>query len=95
MPVYIRYIFLAIVLISFTTQLRSQVLGVELLDGKDNVEIDFDYKQGFIILNIKFNNTIPLKFILDTGAEHIILFKKEISDILGLPYEKKDQSPWF
>ena len=30
-----------------------------------------------------------MKFILDTGAEHVILFKKEISDVLGFQYEKR------
>ena len=68
---------------------KAQVLGLELLNGKDNIEIDFEYSAGFILLDIKFSRTLPLRFILDTGAEHVILFKKEITDILGLKYEKR------
>lgn len=69
--------------------LSAQVLGLELLDNNESVELNFDYNQGFILLDVKFNRSLPLKFILDTGAEHIILFKKEISDLLGMPYEKR------
>lgn len=89
MRVLIIKIFLSLCFVVHSQQLKAQVMGLEMLDGKDHLEIDFDYAQGFIILNIKFNNTLPLKFILDTGAEHIILFRKEITDILGLEYEKK------
>jgi len=63
-------------------------LGDELLDGKDKIKIRFDYKQNFILVDVNFQ-FLPLTFILDTGAEHIILFKKEYSDIIGLKYEKR------
>lgn len=68
---------------------RTQVLGVEIMDGKSSVTIPFKYSYGFILVDFKLNNILPLKFIFDTGAEHTILFKKEISDILGFEYEKK------
>jgi len=67
----------------------SQVLGLEMLEGKEPVEIDFEYSQGFIILDLRFSRALPLKFILDTGAEHVILFRREITDILGIEYEKR------
>lgn len=65
----------------------AQVLGLELLQDKESITIPFEYKQEFIILNIKISG-VPLKFLFDTGAEHVILFKKEISDILGFSYDK-------
>ncbi|MBT8233941.1 MAG: hypothetical protein HKO66_06060 [Saprospiraceae bacterium] len=68
---------------------NAQVLGLELLDKKDEVKIDFKYAQGFILVDVKFNNSLPLTFILDTGAEHVILFNKTITDILGIQYEKR------
>lgn len=73
----------------FPCPAHSQVMGLEILEGKDRVELDFEYTQGFILLDLKFSRALPLRFILDTGAEHVILFRKEITDILGMEYEKR------
>lgn len=69
--------------------LKAQVLGLELLNGKPRVDIKFNYEQGFILVDVRFNNSLPLTFILDTGAEHIILFNKTLTDIFGFEYEKR------
>lgn len=69
--------------------LHGQVMGLQLLEGDAKKELNIEYVQNFILVDVKFNNTLPLRFILDTGAEHTILFRKEISDILGMNYEKK------
>ena len=68
---------------------HAQVMGMELMEGKDKVEINFDYIYGFIVVDLKISGILPMKFILDTGAEHVILFKKEISDVLGFQYDKR------
>lgn len=57
--------------------------------GKRSVEIPFDYSNNFIILTVRFNKLLPLKFILDTGAEHTILSKREISDLLQVRYDRE------
>ncbi len=36
-----------------------------------------------------FNRIFPLKFIFDTGAENTILAKKEITELLKIPYERE------
>lgn len=63
--------------------------GFSLPDGVKQVDIPFEYVNNFIILNIAFNGTLPLKFIYDTGAEHTILTKREISDILQVRYDRE------
>lgn len=73
----------------FHPDCKAQVMGTELLGGEKSKEITFDYSSGFILVKIRLNNFLPLNFIVDTGAEHIILFKKEIADILGFEYEKR------
>lgn len=52
------------------------------------MKVRFSYNQKFILVDFQFD-ILPLTFILDTGAEHLILFKKEYSDILGLEYDKR------
>ncbi len=92
MSIY-KHIFLKFCIVIFALlyagQGHAQVLGLELLNHKDKHIINFEYSYGFILIKVKLNNILPLTFILDTGAEHVILFKKEISDILGFEYEKR------
>ena len=67
----------------------AQILGMDLLGGEDKVEIPFEEKHGFIIVSVKFNRTLPLEFIFDTGAEHTILFKRQFADLMGIEYSKR------
>ena len=61
----------------------------DILQKTDKVEIPFTFQHNFIIVNIKFDGTLPLKFLFDTGAEHTVLFKRTYADILGLDLGKK------
>ncbi len=54
-----------------------------------HTEIPFQYINGFIVLDVIFQKFLPLKFILDTGAENTILLKKEIAELMRLPYQKR------
>ncbi len=60
-----------------------------LLGYSTEVIIPFDYQQGFMIVDMVVGRALPLKFILDTGAENTVIFKKDIADVLRLPYHKK------
>ncbi len=60
-----------------------------LLDGKKKAVIPFKYVHNFIILETKLYGIVPAQFIFDTGAEHIILFKREYTDLLKIPYDKR------
>ncbi len=72
--------------VAFPAQAQS---GFSLPKGTRQVEIPFEYINNFIILNIAFNGPLPLKFIFDTGAEHTILSKREISDFLQVHYDRE------
>lgn len=67
---------------------RAQT-GFELPGGTRQIEIPFDYINNFIVIDIAFNGPLPLKFIYDTGAEHTILTKREISDFLHVRYDRE------
>lgn len=53
------------------------------------VEFPFEYKNNFIVIDVIFNKSFPLKFIFDTGAEHSILTRREITDIMRIPYRRR------
>ncbi len=57
--------------------------------GRKQVDIPFEYISNFIVLTVRFNGPVALKFIFDTGAEHTILCKREISDLLQVQYERE------
>lgn len=56
---------------------------------KSKYEIPFEYKNDFIVLNVLFNDVFPLSFIFDTGAEHTILVKREITDLFQIDYARQ------
>ena len=53
------------------------------------VKVPFSYENGFIVINVLFQNVLPLRFIIDTGAEYSILTQKEISDLLKIPHDRE------
>ena len=55
----------------------------------NRVDFSFEVTNEMMLLDVRFQNVLPLKFIFDTGSEHSILFKKEYSDLLGLEYQKR------
>lgn len=58
------------------------------LSDFSRIDLPFQYVNNLIVLDVVFNRTIPLQFIFDTGAEHTILTKREITDLLRVPYER-------
>ncbi|MBL7798985.1 MAG: PDZ domain-containing protein [Saprospiraceae bacterium] len=63
--------------------------GFSIIGGRKQVEIPFEYNHNFIIVTLHFNGFLPLKFIFDTGAEHTILTKREIGDLMRIQYERE------
>lgn len=87
LPATLRLL-LALLGLSFAAQAPAQGFNI-IPTGKRIVEIPFDYSNNFIILTVQFNKILPLKFILDTGAEYTILSKREISDLLRVRYDRE------
>ncbi len=63
--------------------------GFQAVNNRRHVDIPFEYINDFIVITLRFNGLIPLKFIFDTGAEHTILTKREISDLFRVRYERE------
>jgi len=68
---------------------RSQPWKIPELADQKMVVVPFTYSNGFIIIDVILQKVIPLRFILDTGAENSILFKKEFAEVLNLEYQRR------
>jgi len=65
---------------------NAQYNGLDLLDGKQKKEVQFEYINGFIMVKLIYGELLYMNFLLDTGASHNILFKKNANDLLGYTY---------
>ncbi len=63
--------------------------GFEILRDVNKIEIPFEYRNNLIVVKVVFQNVFPLNFIFDTGAESSILARRELTDVLGIPYERE------
>lgn len=59
------------------------------VDRNGRVEVPFSYENNFIIVDVVFNRIFPLRFIIDTGAEHTILTTRQITDMLAIDYQRR------
>ncbi len=68
----------------------AQIWDLNIRNNANKViEIPFEYENDFIIIDVMFNRVFPLRFIFDTGAEHTILTKREITDLLRVNYDRR------
>lgn len=81
-----KYLLIYLINLIGLCNLYGQTLSYK--DRIDKVIVPFEYHNNFIVININVQG-LPLKFIVDTGAEHSILLKKEISDLLGVQYDRR------
>ncbi|MFM8740598.1 MAG: retropepsin-like aspartic protease, partial [Cytophagales bacterium] len=68
---------------------QQQILGFSLPPDIDRVEIPIEIHNNLAVVPVVLNNTLPLKFIVDTGVRTAILTEKIYSDILNLSYSRK------
>ncbi len=84
---FIKVLFICL-LISFNFIAWSQSFNT-FSASQQKVSVAFEYINNFILVDILLDEKLPLKFILDTGAEHSILTKKEVAEVLNFQYVKK------
>lgn len=68
---------------------RSQQIGFDFPFGVDKVEIPFERYNNLIVIPVTINNSLTLKFILDTGVQFAILTEKAFGDFLELSYDRR------
>jgi hypothetical protein len=67
----------------------AQTLGFSLEAGKRKVQIPIEVYNNLVVVPVVLNETLPLKFIIDTGVRTAILTQKTFTDILNLTYSRK------
>jgi predicted aspartyl protease len=87
--IYLSFLFFWSYLFLFSTSLQAQFGQFDLFSGRKTVDLPFEYKNGFIIVDVILGGFLPMKFIVDTGAENTILAKREIAEVLRLEFEKE------
>lgn len=87
----IKVIFLFSVALLTIGQSKAQqpILGFSLPPNINKVEIPIEIHNNLVVVPVILNNTLPLKFIVDTGVRTAILTEKIYSDILNLSYTRK------
>lgn len=78
-----------VLLLLLPSYLKATQNGPPILGQQSEIIVPFDYHHGFIVVDVIFQKKIPLKFILDTGAENSVLLKKEYAEVLRVPYTKR------
>lgn len=85
----VRRCLLFFLFIAFAGQVRAQVLGFSLAEGRTRVQIPIEVHNNLVVVPVVLNGALPLKFILDTGVRTTILTQKTFTDILNLTYARK------
>ncbi|MFT6865711.1 MAG: putative aspartyl protease [Cyclobacteriaceae bacterium] len=79
-------------ILSLSIHLNSKAqsaIGFIMPDEVDKIEMEFEMYSNLIVIPIRINNFLTLKFILDTGAESAIITEKLFADMLGLDYVRE------
>ncbi len=83
-----KYVFV-IFLFTISIGYKSSAQLIFLLQEENPLTVPFEYKGDLILVDVVLEQKLPLKFILDTGAENCVLFNKDVSDLLGLKAQNK------
>ena len=75
------FIFLLLISVSSFGQIKASEF-----EKVKSVDIPFKFINGFIVVDLSINGKLPLKFIVDTGAQHTIITEHTI---FNLPFVNK------
>lgn len=82
------YLLIAFTLVLIETSTAQQI-GFAFPPDVKRVVIPFERINNLIIIPVTINNSITLKFILDTGVQYPILTEKLFAQFIGLQYSRR------
>jgi hypothetical protein len=68
---------------------NGQFLGLHMEGNRRRINIPIEVYNNLVVVPVMLNNSVPLKFILDTGVRSTILIEKTYTDLLGVQYSRK------
>lgn len=84
-----KALILMMTLMVLSVPARTQILGFQLDEGANKVDIPFEIYNNLIVIPIVINDRLPLKFVLDTGVRTTILTEKAFARLIGLEFTKE------
>lgn len=87
----VQTLFLGFLIAFCSESLLGQRPDLKILGKYKRIELPFVIENDFMVISILLDNVLPLRFIIDTGAENTILLEKEITDMLNITYRRTFQ----
>ncbi len=88
-PIYKHILYFIVVNFYLLNSSIAQNFGFDIINNRKKIEIPFEIYNNLIVVPVFFEQTIPMKFIVDSGVRHIILTEKTYGDLLELKYSRK------
>jgi hypothetical protein len=87
----VQTLLLGLLVVFCSGSLFGQRPDLKILGKYKRIELPFVIENDFMVISILLDNVLPLRFIIDTGAENTILLEKEITDMLNITYRRTFQ----
>jgi hypothetical protein len=87
--VFRKYLLTLGFLCSINFTLSAQQIGFDFPEGVQSMRIPFERYNNLMVIPINVNNTITIKFILDSGVQFAILTEKKFGEFLNLKYDRQ------
>lgn len=84
-----KFLLSLVLLCPINISLLAQQIGFDFPEGVKSVKIPFERYNNLMVIPINVNNTITIKFILDSGVQFAILTEKEFGEFLNLEYDRQ------
>lgn len=66
----------------------GQKSDLKILGGYQRIALPFELENDFIVIDVVLDNVLPLRFLIDTGAENTVLLEKRLADGLKVSYRR-------
>lgn len=81
--------FFLILILTCSLSGHGQIPAIEMMEDEDEIQIPFTYYYNFIVVEVLINGVLPIRLLLDTGAENSVIFNRWYLDVMGAEYERE------